>query len=84
MDLPDEAMFSPKKLAELFDVPYEPLRKRLERLRKENDGSYVEDSNNKSTEPKYLYKIGFVRPIVKVMKASSKASSICPAPQESQ
>ncbi len=78
-EIPDEAILSPAKLAELFHVPYDALRKRLERLRRKNHNCFIEAENPKVNEAKYLYEVGKVRPIIQEMKASSCASSERPA-----
>jgi len=75
----DDALVSPAKLAEAFDVPLDALRKRLERLRRDDHNSFVENEGRKSTEAKYLYKIRAVRPIIEDMKTSSSTSSTRPA-----
>jgi hypothetical protein len=75
----DDVVLSPAKLAEVFHVSLEPLRKRLEWLRSDDHNSFVENEGRKSTEARYLYKVGSVRPIIKDMKTSSSTSSKRPS-----
>jgi hypothetical protein len=71
-----EAPLSPAKIADRLGIPpddsqREALRKRLESWRKANlDGGWIETRDPKPREPRYLYPIGKVWPIVKDMKRS--------------
>lgn len=77
----DEALLSPARIAEFSGLPQEPLRKQLERLRKEDHTCFIENTERGSKEAKYLYKFGHIRPIIEKMKAkmSSEMSSERPA-----
>jgi UDP-glucose 4-epimerase len=70
--IPDEAMLEPRKIAEIFEIPYENLRKRLERRRKHDLNCCVENENHTSTEASYLYRIGSIRSIIEDLRTSSK------------
>jgi hypothetical protein len=82
--LPDDATLSPTALAKAFDVPEEPLRGRLKRLRAHDSNCFIEATNRKSTEPQFLYKVGRVRGQIEDLKkkTSSKASGNRPAPRK--
>ncbi len=69
--IPDEATLEPKRIAELFGVPCEALRKRLVRLRERDHGCFIENPEAGSRDAKYLYKVGSIRPIIEAMKTSS-------------
>lgn len=79
MSIPDDAVLPSAKLAEAFQVSHEPLRKRLDRLRRSDHNCFIENEGRKAKEAKYLYRVGAVRPIIADMKASSKTSGERPA-----
>jgi hypothetical protein len=79
----DEAPLSPAKLAEVFGVPPEALRKRLERFRHGHHDGFVEVADRKPHEPQFLYRVKDVRPIMDDMKTSSRTSSKRPARKKS-
>lgn len=68
-----------RKLAEIFSVPPEPLRNRLKRWRAKNKEGWIEDTEHKPRDPKYLYRVGAVRHIVEGMKATSETTGERPA-----
>jgi len=71
--VPDEEAFYPhRRLAELFNVDKEALRKRLERYRKDNLNGWKPNSDRNPREPKYLYQLPAVKAIVEGLKASSQ------------
>lgn len=67
----DDALMSPTKLAEVFGVNSDALRKRLERFRKNNHKGWIENTERKPKEAQFLYRVGTVRHIIKAKKASS-------------
>jgi hypothetical protein len=69
----DEIAYPPKKLAEMYHVPAEALRKRLERRRSKDDGCYVEVEAPTRQEARYLYRLGRVRHIIEDLKKSSNS-----------
>lgn len=77
--IPDDSTLSPRELAKLFGVSAEPLRKRLERLRKGDLTCFVEVPDRTSTQPQFLYKVGKVRRVIESLKTSSRASGKRPA-----
>lgn len=76
-----QALLSPRRLAELFDVPYEALRNRLRRWQEANKaGGWTETTGRKPKEPKYLYQLAAVRHIIDELKrATSETTSERPA-----
>jgi hypothetical protein len=75
-DDPDTPL-SPAKLADRLGIPAgdargrEALRKRLESWRKKNlDGGWIEARDPKPREPKYLYPLGKVWPLIQDLKPS--------------
>lgn len=75
----EEAHYSPKRLAEKYGVKAEPLRKALERLRKQDHNCFVENENRAGNEPQYLYKLSAALPIIERMKQAEKTSRLRPA-----
>jgi hypothetical protein len=69
-----EERLSARDLAKRFDVPPEPLRKRLERWREQNqDGrDWVEVEDRGTREPRFLYRLSAVKPVIDDLKASPK------------
>ncbi len=74
--LPDCGMFTATDLAERFHVPYDALRKRLERWRASNalGVGWVEDANAPAGGTRYIYELGAVRPVLDELLASIGAS----------
>lgn len=75
--LDDAAMLDARTLAERFGVDQEQLRKRLERQR--GNVQHTEDSNARSRDPKYLYQVGSVRPIIDSIKSKQQRPTKRPA-----
>ncbi len=73
--IPDDAMLSSAKLAEVFNVGKDALRKRLERLRRNDHTCFVENTERTQREPQFLYRVGKVRPVIEALKVSNGASS---------
>jgi hypothetical protein len=80
----DDAPVSPGLIAERCDIPIDRLRKRLERLKSNNEKCFVEVQNRRKNEPKYLYYWGQVKEIVYAMKRSDEMSNERPAGKISQ
>jgi len=71
--LDEKAWYTHARLAELFGLPEEALRKRLERWRPTHfDGGWKEDPDRAVNEPKYIYQWRAVRGIIEDMLASSE------------
>ena len=73
----DDEPITPAKLADRLGIPAdddkarEALRKRLESWRNNNrTGGWIEVADPKPRQPRYLYPLGTVWPIVKDMKRS--------------
>lgn len=75
----DESHFSPAKLAEVFGVPADALRTRLNRWRETHHDGWIENPERGPREPKYLYRVGSVRSIIEDLKATSETTSDRPA-----
>lgn len=75
----EDSHLSPAKLAELFDVPGNALRKRLERWRASNHAGWIENPDRPANHPQFLYRVGAVKHIIDALKATSAATSERPA-----
>ena len=71
----DDAKMSVAELSKAFGVPAEPLRKRLERLRRRDFTCFAEVPEPARKQPTFLYHVGKVRPVIEALKASVKASA---------
>jgi transcription initiation factor IIE alpha subunit len=60
------------RLAEVFGVNKDALRKRLDRFCEENFNGYKENEDRRPREPKYLYQLQAVRKIIEDLRASSE------------
>lgn len=70
--LDEDAFVSPRRLAELFDVPLEPLRSRLKRWRCANlNAGWMEASNRKRGETGIVYRLGSVQPLIEELVAAT-------------
>jgi len=76
----DDAWLGHAEIARRFGVDAENLRQRLNRFRKTNHDCYreVAEGERKPTEPKYLYRLSLVRPIIVALKASTSTSASRP------
>jgi hypothetical protein len=63
-ELQDDVFLPSTKLAELLGLDHERLRQRLKRFRKQDLDCFVEDSNRKSGQPQYLYRVRNVRRVL--------------------
>ncbi len=72
IEIPDEATLSASSLAEAFGLDSEALRKRLERLRRNDHTCFVENSEREAKEPQFLYRMGKVRAVLEAMKAAGR------------
>jgi hypothetical protein len=71
---------SPADLAKEHHLELDPLRKRLERWRRSHADGWIENTEPKSTEARFLYSPTSVANVIeKAKEASSKASSKRPA-----
>ena len=66
---PGIAKMSPRELAERHRVAQRPLEGRLGRWRYEHDTGYIEVSNPRRNEPKYLYDESAVMRVINALKA---------------
>jgi hypothetical protein len=72
MTLDEEALYTHYRLAEIFNVGKDALRKRLTRYRKRNLNGWKENEDRRPREAKYLYKLKDVRGIISELQASSQ------------
>ena len=63
--LPDDAMMTHVELATALDLRPEPLRSRLRRWMKSNNDGWQEISEPRPRQPRYLYRVGSVRHILR-------------------
>jgi len=68
----DSSTLSVTELASKFDLPHDPLRKRLQRLRRHDDGCFIEVENKRRNQPRFLYTYGRVKHIIRAMKPSNE------------
>ena len=80
-DIDPQAYLAPRRLAELFGVSYEALRGRLRRWQEATPaGGWMETTGRKQNEPKFLFQVAAVRPIIDELKtAASETASERPA-----
>lgn len=70
---PDEhAWYTHVRLAEIFGVPKEALRRRLDRFRERNLNCWKDNEDRRIREPRYLYKLKDVRAIIDELRASGE------------
>ena len=67
----EDSHLSHSKLAEIFGLPMDALRTRLNRWRAKNDTGWIENPDRKPREAKYLYRVGSVRPVIDALRATS-------------
>ncbi|HUT93480.1 MAG TPA: hypothetical protein VMY37_28710 [Thermoguttaceae bacterium] len=71
-----DALLSAKDLADRFSVPYDALRKRLDRWRAKNKGGdWIEVDTSENLDPnapRYLYRLSAIYPLIASMKRPSK------------
>jgi hypothetical protein len=70
--LDDFAWYTHDRLAEIFNVGKDALRKRLDRYRSRNMNGWKENEDRRPREPRYLYQLRVVRPIIEEFRASSQ------------
>lgn len=70
--LDEEAWYTYDRLAEVFNLGKEALRKRLDRHRKHHLNSWKENEGRRPREPRYLYKLKDARDIIDDLRASSQ------------
>lgn len=68
----EEALYTHRRLAEIFKVEKEALRKRLERYRKDNLNGWKPNPDRRPREPKYLYELPAIKAIAENLRASSQ------------
>ena len=68
----EEALYTHRRLAEIFNVEKEALRKRLDRYRKDNLNGWKPNPERNPREPKYLYQLPAVKAIIEDLRASSQ------------
>lgn len=67
----DDAYLPPSRLAEIFEVPPEALRARLNRWRKNNPTGWIENDDRGAREPQFTYRVGSIRHIIEKLKTTS-------------
>lgn len=69
--LDEQAWYTHDRLSEIFGVPKESLRKRLDRYRKSNLDGWKENEDRRPREPKYLFQLKGVKRIIEELRAST-------------
>lgn len=71
--LDEQAYYSYGRLAELYNIDKDVLRKRLDRFRNENlNGGWKENEDRRPREPRYLYRLQDLKPLLAEIQASSE------------
>jgi len=70
--LDEEAFYTHFRLAEIFGVPKDALRKRLDRYREHNLNGWKENEDRRPREPRHLYRLKDIRGIIDELRASSQ------------
>jgi len=70
--LDEQAWYTHDRLAEIFNLSKDALRKRLDRFREHNANGWKLNEDRRPREPKYLYRVKDVRDIIKELQASSQ------------
>jgi len=70
--LDPEGWYTPTRLAEIYYVGKEALRKRLNRYREHNDIGWKENEDRRPRESKYHYRLRDVRQIIDSLRASNE------------
>jgi hypothetical protein len=65
-----QLMLSCAEIARRFDVPLEVLRSRLRRWQSKNQAGWKEVANPRPREPRYLYRLSAVMPIIRDVSAT--------------
>ncbi len=60
---------SAKQIADIFDVPYHALRRRLERFRKDPSDAVIESAESRQNQPKYLYRLNGILDEIKALRS---------------
>lgn len=76
--LPDsispDAFLAPRDMARTFGLPYEALKKRLERFRRKNHNGWIQNMDARNNEAGYTFQVSAVMPIIAAMR--KKASRL--------
>jgi len=70
--LDEKAWYTHDRLAEIYGVGKDALRKRLDRYRSHNLNGWKVNEDRRPREPKFLYELRSVRPIIEEFRASSQ------------
>ena len=70
--LDEQAWYTHDRLAEVFNVGSEALRKRLDRFRESHLNAWKENEDRRPREPRYLYQLKEVRCVLEELRASSQ------------
>jgi len=73
--LSKHARFGPRELSDEYGVPYQALRKRLNRRRAADKTFGKENADRKPTESQWLYTLSEALPVIEAMKAGSKRAA---------
>lgn len=68
----EQAWYTYDRLAEVFSVGKDPLRKRLDRYRGDHLDGWIESDDRRPREPKYLYRLRDVKGVIEELRASSQ------------
>jgi len=70
--LDEEGWYTHVRLAEIFSVGRDALRKRLDRHREHNLNGWKANDDRRPREPRYLYQLRAIKTIIEELRASSQ------------
>ena len=68
----EDELLSVKRATEKFGVRSDPLRKRLERLRRKRGNDWIEVANPKRNAPRYLYRMSLILVAIGQLKSGQR------------
>jgi hypothetical protein len=77
--LRDDEWLCAADIAEAEGVNFDAFRKRLHRWQRKHDDGWQQVTDRKPRAPKYLYRVGAIRHLIRPRAASSESSSERPA-----
>lgn len=76
--LDDDTWLNHADLASKLEIPAEPLRKRLDRWRKQHGEVWQEAMEPRAGEPQYVYRVGAIRTLLEKARSSARSSAARP------
>ncbi len=70
--LDDDGWYASSRIANAYDISADALRKRLQRFRHGNMDGWKDNDDRRRNEPKHLYQLKAVMPVVNALRASAR------------